>query len=60
VHRLYKNIVSTTAKQGYRADLRREAVARASALRQASRPVKDTPEKKPRGAKAKAAATKTE
>ncbi|MCJ1337078.1 hypothetical protein MMC09_002357 [Bachmanniomyces sp. S44760] len=52
----YKGIVNYTAKQGYRADLRQEAVARASALRLASRPKKDTPEKKVRGSKAKKAA----
>ncbi|MCJ1240260.1 hypothetical protein MMC14_008260 [Varicellaria rhodocarpa] len=51
--RIYKAIVNYTAKQGYRADLRREAVARASALRQASQPKKDFPEKKVRGEKAK-------
>lgn len=51
--RIYKNIVNVTAKQGYRADLRREAVARASAIKQASRPTKEIPEKKPRGAKVK-------
>lgn len=51
--RLYKSIVGSTAKQGYRPDLRREAVARASAVRRASQPVKEDREKKPRGAKAK-------
>ncbi|MCJ1472832.1 hypothetical protein MMC13_001481 [Lambiella insularis] len=51
--KIYKNVVNVVAKQGYRPDLRREAVARASAIRQASRPVKETPERKPRGAKAK-------
>jgi len=54
--RIYKNIVNSTAKQGYRADLRQESVARASALRLASRPAKDIPEKKTRGAKARKAA----
>ncbi|MCJ1248329.1 hypothetical protein MMC30_005546 [Trapelia coarctata] len=54
--KVYKNIVNSTAKQGYRADLRQESVARASAIRQASRPAKDTPEKKARGAKARKAA----
>ncbi|MCJ1367730.1 hypothetical protein MMC16_006864 [Acarospora aff. strigata] len=51
--KVYKGIVNYTAKQGYRADLRAEAVARASAIRQSQRPKKDIPEKKPRGAKAK-------
>ena len=56
VNRIYKGVVNYTAKQGYRADLRQEAVARASAIRQSQRPVKETPEKKPRGAKARKAA----
>ena len=51
--RLYKSVVASTAGQGYRPDLRREAVARSSAIRKASRPVKETPERKPRGAKAR-------
>lgn len=51
--RIYKAIVNQTTKQGYRPDLRREAVARASAIRQSQQPKKDLPEKKPRGAKAK-------
>lgn len=54
--RTYKGIVSSTAKSGYRSDLRAEAVSRASALRQAQRPKKDLPEKKLRGVKAKKAA----
>ncbi|KAI9785012.1 MAG: hypothetical protein M1839_001209 [Geoglossum umbratile] len=49
----YAGIVGHTAKRGYRPDLRHEAVARASAIRQSQRPKKDSPEKKPRGAKAK-------
>ncbi|KAI9834910.1 MAG: hypothetical protein M1838_005445 [Thelocarpon superellum] len=52
----YKGIVNYTAKQGYRSDLRAEAVARASAIRQSQQPKKDAPEKKLRGAKAKKAA----
>ena len=54
--RIYRGVVNSTAKQGYRADLRQEAVARASAIRQGQRPKKETPEKKSRGAKAKKAA----
>jgi hypothetical protein len=54
--RTYKGIASSTAKFGYRSDLRAEAVSRASALRQAQRPKKDAPEKKIRGVKAKKAA----
>ncbi|KAL8802173.1 MAG: hypothetical protein Q9182_003962 [Xanthomendoza sp. 2 TL-2023] len=52
--KVYKGIVNYTAKQNYRADLRREAVARASAIRESGRPKKETPEKKVRGAKGKA------
>ena len=55
IFRVYQNIVNQTAKQGYRPDLRQAAVARASALRQSSRPVKETSERKPRGTKAKKA-----
>lgn len=55
-HRIYKGIASHTAKQGYRADLREAAVARASAIRLSQRPKKDLPDKKPRGQKAKATA----
>lgn len=51
--RIYKGIVNHTAKQGYRADLRQEAVARASAIKQSQRSKKDDPEVKLRGAKAK-------
>ncbi|MCJ1406428.1 hypothetical protein MMC19_000493 [Ptychographa xylographoides] len=56
--KIYKNIANVIAKQGYRTDLRQEAVARASAIRQSSRPVKDTPERKVRGAKVKQGAEK--
>lgn len=56
VIRTYKGIVSSTAKSGYRSDLRAEAVARASAIRLSQTPKKDAPEKKLRGAKAKKAA----
>ena len=55
---IYKSVASSTAKEGYRADLRQEAVARASAIRKSQQPKKETPEKKLRGAKAKAAAEK--
>ena len=58
IERIYKGIVNYTAKQGYRADLRQESVARASALLQSYRPKKDIPEKKLRGSKAKKAAEK--
>ena len=33
----YKSIVSSTAKRGYRSDLRAEAVARASAVKKSQR-----------------------
>lgn len=56
VYRIYKGVVNYTAKQGYRADLRQEVVARASAVKQSQRPQKESPEKKRRGAKAKKAA----
>ncbi|GAB7347724.1 hypothetical protein MBLNU459_g5278t2 [Dothideomycetes sp. NU459] len=55
--KIYKSVVNTTAKKGYRGDLRSEAVARASALKHAQRPVKELKrENKPRSAKAKKAA----
>ncbi|RDW70310.1 60S ribosomal protein L28 [Coleophoma crateriformis] len=52
----YKSIVGSTAKKGYRSDLRAEAVARASAIRRSQRPVKEAPEPKLRGNAAKKAA----
>ncbi|KAL1872784.1 hypothetical protein VTK73DRAFT_1334 [Phialemonium thermophilum] len=55
---LYKAVVNQVAKSGYRPDLRREAVARASAIRHSQRPVKPAPEKKLRGNAAKKAAAK--
>ncbi|KAI1378271.1 60S ribosomal protein L28 [Hypoxylon crocopeplum] len=54
--KIYKTVASQTAKSGYRADLREAAVARVSAVRQSQKPTKPTPERKPRGAKAKKAA----
>ena len=45
--------MNQTTKQGYRPDLRQEAVARASAIRLSQRAKKDLPEKKARGKKAK-------
>ncbi|EEH46280.1 uncharacterized protein PADG_08715 [Paracoccidioides brasiliensis Pb18] len=54
--KIYKGIANTAAKSGYRADLRAEAVGRASAIRMSQRPKKEVPEKKPRGAKARKAA----
>ncbi|RDL35310.1 uncharacterized protein BP5553_07241 [Venustampulla echinocandica] len=51
----YKTVASKVAKSGYRADLRAEAVSRASAIRKSQTPKKDLPEKKARGAKARKA-----
>jgi len=63
MYRSYATIVSSTAKKGYRPDLRQAAVARASALIKSQRsPPKDKAPTKPRGVKAKKAAvdSKTE
>jgi len=49
--KLYKNIVNSTAKKGYRADLRAEAVSRASAIRASQRENKKERNAKPRSAK---------
>ncbi|KAK2024362.1 ribosomal L28e family protein [Colletotrichum zoysiae] len=56
----YSAVARQAAAGGYRADLREAAVQRVSAIRRAQRPVKPTPEKKPRGNKAKKAETETE
>ena len=54
--KLYRSVVNSTAGRGYRMDLRREAVARASAIKRSqSENKKDTPASKPRGAKARRA-----
>ncbi|EME43047.1 hypothetical protein DOTSEDRAFT_35388 [Dothistroma septosporum NZE10] len=53
--KLYKSVVNSTAKKGYRSDLRAEAVARASAVRSSQREKKDRAEPKLRGAKARKA-----
>ncbi|KAI7406795.1 hypothetical protein KC336_g13530, partial [Hortaea werneckii] len=39
--KVYKSVVNSTAKKGYRADLRAEAVARASAIKRSQREKKD-------------------
>ncbi|KIX98024.1 uncharacterized protein Z520_06103 [Fonsecaea multimorphosa CBS 102226] len=49
--KIYKNVADAIGKRSYRGDLNRDAVARASALKDSQRPKKDTPEKKPRGLK---------
>lgn len=53
--RTYKSVANIVAK-GNRGDLRALAVARASAIRQSQRPVKEAPASKLRGVKAKKAA----
>lgn len=53
-------IANNVAKNGYRGDLRQAAVARASAIRKSQKPVKESPEKKLRGSKAKKAAAEKE
>ena len=55
--KLYKSVVNSTAKKGYRPDLRQEAVARASAVKSSQRDKKGGErETKLRGAKARKAA----
>ncbi|KAL9108935.1 MAG: hypothetical protein Q9227_006331 [Pyrenula ochraceoflavens] len=53
--KIYKAIAAHTAKNNYRPDLRADALARASAIKYSQKPKKETPEKKPRGAKARKA-----
>lgn len=57
-HRTYAAIVNSTTKRNYRADLRQDAVARASAIRKSQKPVKADKATKLRGAKARAAEEK--
>ena len=57
-NRTYRTIANMVAKNGYRSDLRQEAVARASAIRRSLGQKKETPEVKLRGAKARKAAEK--
>ncbi|THC87731.1 hypothetical protein EYZ11_012824 [Aspergillus tanneri] len=56
--KIYKGVAEKSAKSGYRADLRQDAVARVSAIRRTQKPKKDTPPRKPRGAQARNAAEK--
>ena len=51
--KLYKSVVGSTAKKGYRADLRQDAVARASAVKLSQRDKKERAAPKVRGKKAK-------
>jgi hypothetical protein len=60
LHRIYKGVADKTAKNGYRADLREEAVARVSAVRRSQLPKKDAPAKKLRGIRARKAAEESE
>lgn len=53
--RVYKGIAKHAAKTEYRPDLRGAAVSRASAIMNSQRVKKETPERKPRGAKARKA-----
>ncbi|KAJ5701573.1 hypothetical protein N7488_009121 [Penicillium malachiteum] len=53
--KIYKGVATLAAKNGYRADIREEAVARVSAIRQSQQAKKETPAKKARGVKAQAA-----
>ncbi|KAJ5166514.1 uncharacterized protein N7482_005295 [Penicillium canariense] len=56
--KIYKGVAGQTAQNGYRADVREEAVARVSALRRSQKPKKDTPPRKVRGVQARKAAEK--
>jgi large subunit ribosomal protein L28e len=51
-NRTYSSIVNSTTKKGYRPDLRKAAVARASAIRKSQTPVKEDKPSKLRGKKA--------
>jgi large subunit ribosomal protein L28e len=51
--RTYSAIIGSTAQRDYRTDLRKEAVARASAIRKSQKPVKESKPTKARGAKAR-------
>lgn len=59
-YRIYKGVAAKTAVNGYRADIREEAVARVSAVRRSQKPKKDTPARQPRSVKARRAAEKDE
>ncbi|KIW96978.1 uncharacterized protein Z519_02369 [Cladophialophora bantiana CBS 173.52] len=51
--KIYKNVADAVGKRSYRGDLNKDAVARASAIRDSQRPKKDLPAKKPRGLQAR-------
>ncbi|EKG15871.1 Ribosomal protein L28e [Macrophomina phaseolina MS6] len=58
--KVYKNIINSTVKRHYRADLQKEAVARASAIKKSQKPVKTEKPAKLRGKKALQQAAKSE
>lgn len=53
--KVYRSVVNSTARRGYRPDLRAEAVARASAVKRSQADKKDTPAAKLRGGRARKA-----
>lgn len=60
MNRIYKGVASKTAQNGYRADIREDAVARVSAIRRSQKAKKEVAPPKPRGAQARKAAEKSE
>ncbi|KAF4303552.1 Ribosomal protein L28e [Botryosphaeria dothidea] len=58
--KVYKNIINSTVKRHYRADLQKEAVARASAIKKSQKPAKTEKPAKLRGKKALQQAAKSE
>lgn len=58
--RIYKGVADKTAKYGYRADIREDAVSRVSAIRDAQKSKKELTPRKPRGLQARKAAEKKE
>ena len=58
--RIYKGVADFTAKNGYRGDIRENAVSRVSAIRRSQKAKKDSPAQKLRGKQAKKAAEKSE
>lgn len=57
--RIYKGVADLSAKNGYRGDIREDAVARVSAIRRSQQSKKDAPAPKLRGNKARKAAEKS-
>lgn len=56
--KIAKSVATNTAKRGYRPDLRREAIARASTVKRSQGNPRVVAEKKPRGKKQKKAVEK--